>query len=62
MDSFESDWDRRVLLTLETRMMERGNHRCAAEAAEVPGRAAWSAVRMVLEIREEAEAAWGRTW
>lgn len=36
----ESDWDRRVLLTLETRMMEHGNHRRAAEAAEVPRRAA----------------------
>lgn len=36
----ESAWDQRVLLTLETRMMEHGNHRCAAEAAEVSGRAA----------------------
>jgi hypothetical protein len=36
----ESDWDRRVLLTLETRMMEHGNYWCAAEAAEVSGRAA----------------------
>jgi hypothetical protein len=36
----ESDWDRRVLLTLETRMMEHGDYRSAAEAAEVPGRAA----------------------
>lgn len=36
----ESAWDPRVLLTLETRM-EHGNHRwCAAEVAEVPGRAA----------------------
>lgn len=33
-------WDPRVLLTLETRM-EYGNHEwCAAEAAEVSGRAA----------------------
>lgn len=36
---FESDWDPRVLLTLETRM-EHGKHWRAAEAAEVPGRAA----------------------
>jgi hypothetical protein len=35
----ESAWDPRVLLTLETRM-EHGKHRRAAEAAEVPRRAA----------------------
>lgn len=38
--AFDSDWDRRVLLTLETRMMEHGNYWCAAEATEVSGRAA----------------------
>ncbi len=32
----ESDWDPRVLLTLETRM-EHDEHWSAAEAAEVPG-------------------------
>lgn len=37
---FDSAWVLRVLLTLETRMMEHGNYRCAAEAAEVPRRAA----------------------
>jgi hypothetical protein len=35
----ESDWDPRVLLTLETRM-EHGKHTRAAEAAEVPRRVA----------------------
>jgi predicted HTH transcriptional regulator len=36
----DSAWDPRVLLTLETRM-EHGNQQwCAAEAAEVPRRAA----------------------
>lgn len=34
----ESDWDPRVLLTLETRM-EHGKHWSAAEAAEVSRRA-----------------------
>ena len=38
-DRLESDWDPRVLLTLETRM-EHDNHWWAAEAAEVPRRAA----------------------
>lgn len=33
--TLESDWDPRVLLTLETRM-EHGKHWSAAEAAEVP--------------------------
>jgi hypothetical protein len=38
--SGDSAWDPRVLLTLETRM-EHGNQQwCAAEAAEVPRRAA----------------------
>lgn len=36
----ESAWVLRVFLTLETGMMEHGNYRCAAEAAEVSGRAA----------------------
>ena len=38
--SGESAWVLRVFLTLETGMMEHGNYRCAAEAAEVSGRAA----------------------
>jgi transposase InsO family protein len=37
---FDSDWDPRVLLTLETRMEHGFNEWCAASAAEVPGRAA----------------------
>ena len=37
---FESAWDPRVLLTLETRMEHGNEERWAAEAAEVSGRAA----------------------
>jgi len=36
----DSAWDPRVFLTLETRMEHGYQQWCAAEAAEVPGRAA----------------------